>query len=158
MYSFSKTLSLVSVFLVSFAVQAEVSVSEVWNSDISDAKFYRIESTTQRVTYDQVLDVVGKKIRQNVYRNGVQVDSYEVTESTLKDSIRDLRTTEGEFKAITPHEVGMIRNFVEKNDARVYVAEMATNYMGGGGLERIYLYVSQEKDLVLGVQKFYYSE
>lgn len=151
-------LPLLSLLFVSVSASAAVRVDRTWDSDVANAEFYRLSSTSKQLTDEQAISAIGKKIRQGEYRKGLRIDGFITVESDLETSIIDLRESTQEFRALNDRDVDLIRGFAAKNNARTYLIDLVTNYHGGTGMERIYVYLSQSKNLALVVRKFWYAE
>ena len=129
-------------------------------NDVESTEVYAIEGTTTASTAEDIIVELGKRIRQTYHIRGFDIHGYSHEQSSMQTALTELQEKTGEFPGLSKDEQSAIQTWATKHAVeRVERLDLNVNYMGGTGLETIYLFIPKMPAVeVLAVRAFWYSE
>ena len=127
---------------------------------VASAEIYAINGATSADTPDDIISEIGKRIRQTYHIEGSEIRGYSHEQSSLKIALAELRDKIGEFPGLLAEEEIAIQTWATQRDVqRVERLDLSVNYMGGTGLETIYLFIPKMPATeALAIRAFWYRE
>ncbi len=127
---------------------------------VSGSSVYQLLGKTENRSDFEVAEAVGKQIRRDYYLKSYQIDAYDYKEISIEKAALKLKTSEGEFKALSKNEIAKIDKWFEDHSVKkIIMMNLETNYMSGTGLEQNFIYIPTERyEPVLVINRFYYAE
>ena len=168
--SWPRAFNISSIFTFALVVVATVSalpanaaiVARAVDSlnDVESTEVYAIEGATTASTADDIIAEVGKRIRQTYHIRGFDIHGYSHEQSSMQTALTELQEKTGEFPGLSKHEQSAIQTWATKRAVeRAERIDLNVNYMGGTGLETIYLFIPKMPAVeVLAIRAFWYSE
>ncbi len=146
-----------STLLANAAIQARAIDSL---NDVESTEIYAIEGATSANTPEDIIAEIGKRIRQTYHIRGFDIDGYSHEPSAQQTALIELQEKTGEFPGLSKDEQSAIQTWATQRDVqRVERLDLSVNYMGGTGLETIYLFIPKMPATeVLAVRAFWYRE
>ncbi len=149
------------MLLVTSISEAAIRARSTGSLDgLEHSEVYTLVGVTGETTADEIIEEVGKRIRQNLYRQKLEVRGYSGGWVDRDEALRLLREAKGEYPGISAEDEAKITKWLaEMKVERIEAVSIETNYMGGTGLEDVYIFVPVlPATEVLVIRAYWYSE